>query len=83
MDESKATRLSTVYDKNKIDFKIEDIQLQLRQANYNGKILKMKIEENIYFTETSKHVYTLRWEGKGYFFPKVSIYSILYIELIE
>lgn len=43
----------------------------------------MSIEDNIYFTETSKHLYTLRWEGKGYFFPKVSAYSILYIELIE
>lgn len=51
--------------------------------NYDGKMIRMEIERNVYYTETSKALYFLDWESKGYFFQGISKFSILRMKLLE
>lgn len=59
------------------------MQVNLQHPSGTGKILKMQIGSNIYFTETSKHLHLLAWKGKGYFFPRISHNSILLLCLLQ
>lgn len=57
--------------------------MSLHRSNYNSKALKIYIDNNIYFTESSNHSHFLTWTSNGYFFLDVPKSSVLYIELFE
>jgi hypothetical protein len=80
---SKPLKLTEKGSQTNFNFLIVSLTVGLHRPNYNGKVIKMQIGKNMYFSETTKQLTFLTWKGRGYFFPNISENSILLIELFE